>query len=87
MNIWQQFKDNNRDDLAKTEEEELAVIEKYLPQSLSEDEIKGEVEKIIAQVGATSMKDMGKVMGMANKAMAGRADGKLISQFVKQILS
>ena len=84
---WQQFKDNGRDDLAKTEEEELAVIEKYLPQGLSEDEIKGEVEKIIAQVGATSMKDMGKVMGMASKAMAGRADGKVISQFVKQFLS
>lgn len=84
---WQQFKDNGRDDLAKTEEEELAVIEKYLPQGLSEAEIESEVKKIIEQVGATSMKDMGKVMGMASKAMAGRADGKIISQFVKQILS
>jgi len=83
----QQFKDNGREDLAKVEEEELAVIEKYLPQALSESEIEGEVKKIIAQVGASSMKDMGKVMGMASKAMAGLADGKLISQYVKQMLS
>ncbi len=84
---WQQFKDNGREDLAKTEEEELAVIEKYLPKSLSPEEVEGEVKKIIEQVGASSMKDMGKVMGLASKALAGRADGKMISQFVKQILS
>ena len=84
---WQQFKDNGRDDLAQTEKEELEVIEKYLPKALSAEEIEAEVKKIIAQTGASSMKDMGKVMGMASKAMAGKADGKAISQIVKQILS
>ncbi|MDW3649184.1 MAG: GatB/YqeY domain-containing protein [Bacteroidia bacterium] len=84
---WQQFKDNGRDDLAEKEKEELEVIEKYLPKALSTEEIEAEVKKIIEQTGASSMKDMGKVMGMASKAMAGKADGKAISQIVKQILS
>ena len=84
---WQQFKDNGRDDLASKEKEELEVIEKYLPKALSPEEIEAEVKKIIEQTGASSMKDMGRVMGMASKAMAGKADGKAISQIVKQILS
>lgn len=84
---WQQFKDNGREDLASKEKEELEVIEKYLPKALSPEEIEAEVKKIIEQTGASSMKDMGRVMGMASKAMAGKADGKAISQIVKQILS
>ena len=76
-----------REDLAKTEREEIAVIEKYLPQQLSEDELTAEVQQIIDQTGATSMKDLGKVMGMANKKMAGRADGRAISTKVKALLS
>ncbi|MEL6252449.1 MAG: GatB/YqeY domain-containing protein [Bacteroidota bacterium] len=84
---WQQFKDNGREDLASKEKEELEVIEKYLPKALSLEEIEAEVKKIIEQTGASSMKDMGRVMGMASKAMAGKADGKAISQIVKQILS
>lgn len=81
-----QYRDNGREDLAKTEEEELLVIEKYLPKQLSEDEIRTEVKAIIEQVGAASMKDMGKVMGVASKKMAGKADGKLISTIVKELL-
>lgn len=84
---YDQYAQNGRDDLAKIEKEELEVIEKFLPQQLSEDEIKAEVEKIIAQTGASSMKDMGRVMGMASKAMAGRADGKVISGIVRAILA
>ncbi|OEK06826.1 GatB/YqeY domain-containing protein [Roseivirga misakiensis] len=80
------YKDQGREDLASTEEAEIAVIEKYLPKQLSEAEIKVELEKIIAQVGATGPQDMGKVMGMASKAMAGKADGKTISGIVKSIL-
>ena len=81
------FVTNNREDLAIKEREELEVIEKYLPKALSQEEIAKEVEAIIEQVGASSMKDMGKVMGLASKKMAGKADGKAISQIVKQILS
>ena len=76
----------NRPDLAKTETEEIAVIEKYLPEQLSEDEIREELKKIIAQTGATSASEMGKVMGVASKQFAGRADNKLVSQLVKQLL-
>ncbi|MEL6673766.1 MAG: GatB/YqeY domain-containing protein [Bacteroidota bacterium] len=82
-----QFRQNGREDLAEKEEEELVVIEKYLPKALSPEEIKAAVEQIIAQVGASSMKDMGKVMGIASKQLAGKADGKAISQVVKSILS
>ncbi|MFY0593191.1 GatB/YqeY domain-containing protein [Roseivirga sp.] len=80
------YKDQGREDLATTEVAEIAVIEKYLPKQLSEDEIRAELEKIIAQVGASGPQDMGKVMGMASKAMAGKADGKTISGIVKSIL-
>lgn len=81
-----QFKENGREDLAATEIEELEVIERFLPKQLTEEELKAEVSKIIEATGASSMKDMGKVMGMANKQLAGRADGKAISALVKQML-
>lgn len=82
----EQFKNAGRPELAKSEEEELEVIERFLPKSLSPDELKAEIEKIIAELGATSAKDMGKVIGAANKALAGRADGKEISILVKSLL-
>lgn len=81
------YEKQGREDLAVTEREEIAVIEKYLPAQMSEDEIKAEINKIIADTGASSMKDMGRVMGMANKAMAGKADGKTIASIVKALLS
>ena len=73
----------NREDLAATEREEISVISKYLPEQLSEDELGALIESIIAKTGASSMRDMGKVMGMANKEAAGRADGKTIAALVK----
>ena len=82
----EQFRANGRNDLADTEEEELKIIERYLPKQLSEDVIKAKVEAIIAETGASSMKDMGRVMGMATKAMAGQADGKVIADMVKKAL-
>lgn len=81
------FREQDRVDLATTEEEELAILEKFLPQPLSEPELKTLIESIIAQTGATSMKDMGKVMGLANQQVAGRAEGKTISDMVKQLLA
>ncbi len=81
-----QFQQNNREDLAKTEEEELAVIEKFLPKQLSEEELTAELKTIVADLGASSMKDMGKVMGVASKKFAGRADGRAISKLVKEML-
>ncbi len=83
---YQQFTDNNREDLASIEAAELAVIEQYLPKQLSPEELEATVKEIIAKTGATSMKDMGKVMGMASKQLAGKADGKAISILVKQFL-
>lgn len=80
------FEKQNRSDLAATEQEEVAVIEKYLPAPLNEADIKANIEKIIADTGASSMKDMGKVMGIASKQMAGQADGKVISSLVKNLL-
>lgn len=81
------YKDNNRDDLAAGELAELAVIEEFLPKTLNDDELTAELTAIIAEVGATSPKDMGKVMGIATKRLAGRADGKAISAKVKQLLN
>lgn len=78
---------NNRQDLADGELAQVAVLEEYLPKALSEAEIEAEVRKIIAETGATSMKDMGRVMGAASKQMAGRADGRLISEIVKRLLA
>ncbi len=77
----------NRADLAVDETFQANIIEAYLPKQMSEDEIKAELTAIIAQVGASSPADMGKVMGVATKAMAGKADGKLISSMVKEMLS
>jgi uncharacterized protein len=82
----EQFKAAGRTDLVTGEEEELAYIERFLPKALSPDELKAEIQRIIAEVGATNAKDMGKVMGAANKQLAGRADGKEISALVKQLL-
>ena len=76
-----------RTDLAAAEEEQIAAIEVYLPEQMSEEDIKAEVEAIIAATGASSMADMGRVMGQANQKMAGKADGKIIAQFVKAALS
>ncbi len=73
----------NREDLAATEREEIEVISKYLPEQLSDEDLATLIEGIIAKTGASSMKDMGKVMGMANKEAAGRADGKTIAAMVK----
>ncbi|NBC06211.1 MAG: GatB/YqeY domain-containing protein [Bacteroidetes bacterium] len=81
------YQKEGRDDLANIEEEEIKVIEHYLPEQMSEEELHAEVEKIIEETGASSMKDMGKVMGIATKRFAGRAEGKAISAAVKQKLS
>lgn len=81
------YMQQNRADLAKTEQEEIAVIEKYLPKQMDEAEVRAELKKIIETVGAKTPADLGKVMGVASKQLAGRADGKMISQIVKELLS
>lgn len=81
------FQQQNRADLAKKEQEEIEVIEKFLPKQLAIDELKAEVVAIIAEVGALSAADMGKVMSVATKKLAGKADGKTISGLVKELLS
>lgn len=80
------YEKQNREDLAKIEREEIAVIEKYLPQQMDSAELESFIQTVISKVGASSMKDMGKVMGIANKELAGRADGKTISAVVKSLL-
>lgn len=84
LEIYQQ---QNRADLAKKEEEEIAVIEKFLPKQLSGEELKVELQQIISETGASSPADMGKVMGVATKKLAGKADGKSISAMVKELLA
>ncbi len=81
------FQKEGREDLAKRELFQLDVINRYLPKQLSEAEIADELKKIIAAVGAKGPQDMGKVMGTATKALAGKADGKLISELVKKLLA
>lgn len=81
------FQKEGRDELAKKELFELEVISRYLPKQLTEDEIASEVKKIIEQVGAKGPQDMGKVMGTATKLLAGKADGKMISEIVKKLLA
>ena len=81
------FQKEGRTDLAQKELFQLDVISAYLPKQLSENEVKAELTKIIEQVGAKGPQDMGKVMGTATKALAGKADGKLISELVKKMLS
>jgi len=80
------YRNQNRADLAKKEEEEIAIIERFLPAQLTEDQLKDELRKIIADVGASSPADMGKVMGAASKQLAGKADGKTISSAVRELL-
>jgi len=84
LQIYQQ---QNRADLAKKEEEEIAVIEKFLPKQLDEAALKEILAKIIAETGASSVADMGKVMGLATKQLAGQADGKAIGAAVKELLA
>ena len=84
LEIYQQ---QNRADLAQKEQEEMDVIERFLPAQLSEDDLKKEVQQIIAETSASSPADMGKVMGVATRRLAGRADGKTISAAVKDLLA
>ncbi len=79
--------ENNRSELAESELAEAAVLEEYLPRQLSEEELEAELRAIIAETGASSMKEMGKVMGVASKRLAGRADGRAINAKVKELLS
>jgi uncharacterized protein len=81
------FQQQNRTDLAQKEQEEIEVIEKFLPKQLSGDELKAIVAEIITATGASSPADMGKVMGAATKQLAGKADGKAISAVVKELLA
>ncbi|HEY0245745.1 MAG TPA: GatB/YqeY domain-containing protein [Mucilaginibacter sp.] len=80
------YKTQNRDDLYQIEMEEMQVIEPYLPQQMSRFEIEGYLQELIDRLGVTSIQDMGKVMGVANKELAGKADGKTISEVVRQLL-
>lgn len=80
------FTQQNREDLAVIEREEIEVLHQYLPKQLSPEELKEAITSIVAEVGATSIKDMGKVMGIANQKLAGTADGKSISAMVKELL-
>ena len=81
------YSDAGRQDLADAELAQVEVLESYLPKQLSQEEIEAEVKRIIAEVGATSMKEMGKVMGSASKQLAGKADGRVISEIVKKLLA
>jgi uncharacterized protein len=81
------FQQQNRKDLADKELAQLEIINRYLPKQLSADELEGEVKKVIAEVGAKGPQDMGKVMGVATKKFAGQADGKIISELVKKLLT
>ena len=81
------YSQQNREDLAQNELAEAKVMEKYRPRSLSEEEVEAALKEIIAQIGASSMADMGKVMGVATKKLAGAADGRVISTIVKKLLS
>ena len=81
------YEDQDRDDLAQTEREEIDFISTYLPEAMSTDELKNIIQAIISETGASSMKDMGRVMGMAAKQIAGRADNKTVAGMVKELLS
>lgn len=84
---YDQFMAQNRTDLAEVEDAQSKVIAKYLPAQLSPEELEVELKKIISETGADGMKDLGKVMGIASKALAGKSDGKSISTMAKQLLS
>lgn len=81
------YEEQNREDLASVEREEIAVIERYLPTQLSQEELTQVVKELIAELGASGMKDMGRVMGAANKKLAGKADGKAVSEIVRNLLN
>lgn len=81
------FAAQNRDDLAQREREEIEVIERFLPAKMSSDELREEIGRIIQETGASSLKDLGKVMGVATKRLSGRADGKEVSDMAKSLLS
>ncbi|MCK5535373.1 MAG: GatB/YqeY domain-containing protein [Bacteroidales bacterium] len=81
------YKEQSRDDLAENELNQAAVIEEFLPQQMSDEDLEAELSIILQKLGANSMKDMGKVMGLANQQFKGKADGKRISDFVKKALS
>ncbi|WP_109616565.1 GatB/YqeY domain-containing protein [Sediminitomix flava] len=80
------YQESGREDLAAVELKELEVIEEFLPKQMSEEEVAAEIKAIIEETGASSMKDMGKVMGLASKKLAGKADNKKVSDLVKQLL-
>jgi uncharacterized protein YqeY len=82
-----QFAEAGRDDLVAKEEEEIAIVQSYLPEPMSDEELESTLKEIIAQTGAESMKDMGKVMGAAKNAIGSRADGGRINQVVKKLLA
>ncbi|UBM63068.1 GatB/YqeY domain-containing protein [Candidatus Sulfidibacterium hydrothermale] len=81
------YREQNRADLAEEEEYQASIIEKYLPEQMSEEEIQAVVDKVVADTGASSMKEMGKVMGIVSKQLAGKADNKTIALLVKKKLS
>lgn len=81
------YKQQNREDLAIIEEEEVAVMEEFLPKQLSADELRSAIQDLVNTLGVTDIKEMGKVIGAANKALAGKSDGKSIADMVKQVLS
>jgi len=81
------YKEQGRADLAKDEDYQAAIIENYLPEQMSTEEVQKIVSDIVEKTGASTMKDMGKVMGMASKQLAGKADNKTVSGIVKQLLS
>lgn len=81
------YEDQGRQDLAQKEKEELTIIERYLPKQMSEEEIEVELGAIIKNIGAQGMKDMGKVMGLASKKLAGKADGKKLAELTKKLLN
>ncbi|MFW5758852.1 MAG: GatB/YqeY domain-containing protein [Bacteroidota bacterium] len=81
------YQEKGRTEMAEQEMQQAEVIQQYLPEQMSEDQIKEKIKQIVDQTGASSMKDMGKVMGVASKQLAGKADNKIISQIVKDILS
>lgn len=84
---YEQFTAQGRDDLAVVEEAQIKVIEQFLPSQLSSEELEVEIKQIISQTGAESIKDLGKVMGLASKNLAGKSDGKSISEMAKKLLS
>lgn len=84
---YEQFVAQNRNDLAKVEEAQMKVIEKFLPKQLSPEELEVEIKNIISEVGAESLKDLGRVMGVASGSLTGKSDGKSISEMVKKLLS